>query len=159
MGAVFNNSLQITFPIRKLFETENIKFSSSGRVSHYDAEIGRWTSKDPIRFAGGDTNLYGYVGNDPINFFDPTGLLKFSDVISHAGRGLAVGAAFGVGAGLISGGIFSLPTAVGVSTAVTLGLVANQLFDEANQQFDQTQVNNITSPSRQPASVTTNMCK
>ena len=41
----------------------------------YDAEVGRWTAKDPIRFAGGDTNLYGYVLNDPVNWVDPTGLL------------------------------------------------------------------------------------
>jgi RHS repeat-associated protein len=27
----------------------------------YDAETGRWTAKDPISFAGGDFNLYGYV--------------------------------------------------------------------------------------------------
>ena len=41
----------------------------------YDAETGRWTAKDPIRFAGGDTNLYGYVLNDPVNWIDPDGLL------------------------------------------------------------------------------------
>lgn len=39
----------------------------------YDAEVGRWTSKDPIFFAGGDTNLYGYTANDPINWIDPYG--------------------------------------------------------------------------------------
>ena len=39
----------------------------------YDPETGRWTSKDPIGFAGGDTNLYGYVLNDPVNFVDPQG--------------------------------------------------------------------------------------
>ncbi|MET1257469.1 RHS repeat domain-containing protein, partial [Aliikangiella maris] len=40
----------------------------------YDASIGRWTSKDPIRFAGGDSNIYGYVFSDPINLIDPNGL-------------------------------------------------------------------------------------
>ncbi|MGH8467797.1 MAG: RHS repeat domain-containing protein [Gammaproteobacteria bacterium] len=40
----------------------------------YDPETGRWTAKDPIRFSGGDTNLYGYVLNDPLNFVDPLGL-------------------------------------------------------------------------------------
>jgi len=40
----------------------------------YDATTGRWTAKDPIRFAGGDTNLYGYVLGDPVNLFDPLGL-------------------------------------------------------------------------------------
>ena len=40
----------------------------------YDASIGRWTAKDPIRFGGGDANLYGYVSDDPINWFDSFGL-------------------------------------------------------------------------------------
>ncbi len=40
----------------------------------YDAETGRWTAKDPIRFAGGDSNLYGYVLGDPVNWIDPFGL-------------------------------------------------------------------------------------
>ena len=40
----------------------------------YDPETGRWTARDPIGFAGGDTNLYGYVFNNPISFIDPIGL-------------------------------------------------------------------------------------
>ncbi len=40
----------------------------------YAPEIGRWTAKDPIGFAGGDSNLYGYVFSDPVNFVDPLGL-------------------------------------------------------------------------------------
>jgi RHS repeat-associated protein len=43
----------------------------------YDPETGRWTTKDPILFAGGDTNVYAYVGNDPVNRFDPAGLWAF----------------------------------------------------------------------------------
>jgi len=42
----------------------------------YDVETGRWTAKDPIEFAGGDTNLYGYVLGDPVNFIDRNGLLE-----------------------------------------------------------------------------------
>ena len=39
----------------------------------YDALTGRWTTKDPWLFGGGDTSLYADVGNDPINRVDPTG--------------------------------------------------------------------------------------
>ncbi|MCL1041909.1 DUF1566 domain-containing protein [Shewanella marisflavi] len=39
----------------------------------YDAFTGRWTNKDPIRFAGGDSNLYGYVLSDPVQFIDING--------------------------------------------------------------------------------------
>lgn len=34
----------------------------------------RWTSKDPIDFSGGYSNLYGYVMGDPVNGVDPMGL-------------------------------------------------------------------------------------
>ena len=40
----------------------------------YDPDTGRWTAKDPIRFAGGDTDLYGYCLGDPVNGIDPKGL-------------------------------------------------------------------------------------
>ena len=40
----------------------------------YDPEAGRWTCKDPIGFGGGLLNLYCYVGNDPVNLVDYTGL-------------------------------------------------------------------------------------
>ncbi|MDR1530353.1 MAG: RHS repeat-associated core domain-containing protein, partial [Burkholderiales bacterium] len=39
----------------------------------YDAETGRWTAKDPILFEAGDTNLYGYALNNPVNFIDRNG--------------------------------------------------------------------------------------
>ena len=41
----------------------------------FDAQVGRWTTKDPIKFVGGDTNLYGYALNDPVNIVDPSGKL------------------------------------------------------------------------------------
>ena len=40
----------------------------------YDPRIGRWTAKDPIRWEGGQCNLYEYVGGDAVNGVDPSGL-------------------------------------------------------------------------------------
>jgi len=40
----------------------------------YDPTTGRWTSKDPILFAGGQSNLYEYCLNDPVNLVDLYGL-------------------------------------------------------------------------------------
>jgi RHS repeat-associated protein len=39
----------------------------------YDPSIGRWTTRDPALFDGGDSNGYVYVNNDPVNFSDPSG--------------------------------------------------------------------------------------
>jgi RHS repeat-associated protein len=54
----------------------------------YDAETGRWTAKDPIRFLGGDPNLYGYVLNDPVNRVDFLGL---TDIGAEAAYGETAG--------------------------------------------------------------------
>jgi RHS repeat-associated protein len=43
------------------------------RDRFYDPRLGRFTQEDPIRFSAGDMNLYRYVGNNPLNFTDPTG--------------------------------------------------------------------------------------
>lgn len=51
-------------------DTKLVRFGSRD----YDPEIGRWTAMDPVRFLGDDTNLYGYVFNDPVNLFDSDGL-------------------------------------------------------------------------------------
>jgi RHS repeat-associated protein len=46
------------------------------RARFYDPMEGRFISKDPIGFAGGDFNLYGYVSNNPENWIDPYGLIS-----------------------------------------------------------------------------------
>lgn len=73
----------------------------------YDPEVGRWTIKDPILFVGGDTNLYGYVLADPINFIDPDGT---NPVLL---------------AGIILGGILApIPTDTPITTLDEAGRVA-----------------------------------
>ncbi len=43
----------------------------------YSPELGRWISRDPIEEDGG-INLYGYVGNGPLQAVDPLGLVAFA---------------------------------------------------------------------------------
>jgi len=43
------------------------------RKRHYSPETGRFLSEDPIRFAGGDVNLYKYAYNNALKFNDPYG--------------------------------------------------------------------------------------
>ena len=63
----------------------------------YDAETGRWTAKDPILFDGGDSNLYGYVLQDPVNGIDPEGLL-FMSTVGGAMHGVSLNEAATFGA-------------------------------------------------------------
>jgi RHS repeat-associated protein len=44
------------------------------RARHYAPPTGRWLSRDPIGFVGGDFNLYRYVRNNPVRQVDPWGL-------------------------------------------------------------------------------------
>jgi len=70
----------------------------------YDADLGRWISRDPIEEAGG-LNLYGYVANDPINDTDLLGLTSgpcptFKDCFKRcfdANYGKAALGALGIG--------------------------------------------------------------
>jgi RHS repeat-associated protein len=50
------------------------------RTRYYDSLVGRFVSEDTIGFNGGDTNLYRYVANSPLNLIDPNGTSWLNDV-------------------------------------------------------------------------------
>ena len=70
-----------------------------------------WLSADPIGEAGG-MNLYGYVGGNPLNRWDPPGLCWKDDFRRSS---TWAGSAFGMGLGFLMGGgggaVASVPTA------------------------------------------------
>ena len=71
------------------FDTGLVRFGARD----YDPETGRWTTKDPISFGGGQANLYAYVGGDPINFIDITGR---NPLLAAAAVGAIEGAAIDI---------------------------------------------------------------
>ena len=86
-GSVVNNITYDAFG-NVMIETNdsvNFRFLYTGRESdpetglnynrgrYYDPTTGRFISIDPIGFAAGDSNLYRYVGNNPLFYVDPFG--------------------------------------------------------------------------------------
>jgi RHS repeat-associated protein len=45
------------------------------RARYYSPDLGRFISRDPIDITD-DVNLYGYVGNNGVNYTDPSGMAK-----------------------------------------------------------------------------------
>ncbi len=91
-------------------DTKLVRFG----VRDYDAEVGRWTAKDPILFYGGQLDLYGYVLNDPINRRDPSGLEDIADYVAKNAD-----AAVNWGAGAL-GALSGVLTGAGAATAGTI---------------------------------------
>jgi RHS repeat-associated protein len=64
----------------------------------YEPVTGRWTARDPILFAGGQGNLYVYVGNSVVSSKDSNGLWVVQACIGAAiGAGINAGSAYAQG--------------------------------------------------------------
>ncbi len=63
------------------------------RARYYDPKAGRFISRDPIGFQGWDTNLFRYVGNNPVNWSDPLGLFEWANPFTYWG-GFFTGAGY-----------------------------------------------------------------
>jgi RHS repeat-associated protein len=95
------------------------------RARYYDPQSARFVSEDPLKFFGGDINLYRYVWNHPTSFRDPRGLWG-AGVTGGAGAFGGVGETASGGATASIGGVFfSDPSApLGFTSAGYLSLGA-----------------------------------
>lgn len=95
----------------------------------YDPEVGRWTSKDPIRFTAGDSNLYSYVFIDPINLVDPNGEVAVQAVASVIGATMGGYSAYQNGGNIISGaiigGVSSIISPASIVSTIAIGVAGN----------------------------------
>jgi hypothetical protein len=101
----------------------------------YSPRLGRFLQTDAIGYEGG-INIYEYVGDDPMDHSDPTGLLSWQDASNAingaletaAGTLLVIGGDAAAGGGeFFSGGLatpLALPVAAG-ATSVGVGLIGD----------------------------------
>jgi RHS repeat-associated protein len=74
----YGNPLQTTPPVTDFGYAGMFLHAASGlyltTYRAYDPYSGRWLSRDPAEELDGGINLYGYVGESPVNEIDPWGL-------------------------------------------------------------------------------------
>jgi RHS repeat-associated protein len=89
------------------------------RARYYDPQNGRFISEDPIGLAGG-INQFAYVGNAPLNWIDPVGLLGFTTGIEGSGSAFGFGGLIGLYGNFSHDS--SKPWYAGWSSSVTVNL-------------------------------------
>jgi RHS repeat-associated protein len=85
------------------------------RARYYNPDQKRFIAEDPLEFGGGDTNFYAYVGNNPVNFTDPSGNGPINGTL--AGVACAAGVVANGGLALASGGTLA-PVSVLAAAAI-----------------------------------------
>ncbi len=113
------------------------------RARYYDPLIGRFISKDPIGFAGG-INKYVYVGNSPVTYIDPLGLLNLiggvgGTLVGVTGAEGSVGVVVNTNGGLNNIG-FTGSAGIGgglnVSSDVYAGFVTGNISNVSGQTLN-----------------------
>ncbi len=80
------NSYPYLFAGREWSDPLNLMQLYYNSARNYSPGLHRFISRDPIGSAGSGANLYAYVGDDPVNATDPTGLFGFSLTFGFGGN-------------------------------------------------------------------------
>ncbi len=127
-------------------QTSGLLFTSAGDGNSigrpYDPTTGRWLSRDSIGENGG-LNLYGYVGDNPINYYDPSGTLLESPTFYEPVVDINpfFGAAF---AGYVVGqGINAIGESTGAYNAIAQEIVKRQLQKDLKTRTHQKPPNGL----------------
>ena len=106
------------FPL-KFNWRENRSADRASSYRQYDSQVGRFISRDPLLFRGGQVNLFAYSLNDPVNYVDQSGK---NPLLIIGGFGLA-GAIGNVIGTIINGNV----TFSGLADAAAVGFVSGAI--------------------------------
>ncbi|MGE4503857.1 MAG: RHS repeat domain-containing protein [Desulfovibrionaceae bacterium] len=99
----------------------------------YDPLTGRFTAMDPLGYAAGDPDLYGYCLDDPVNAVDPNGLMGMIPTDTPGGR-LLTSTLEGMAGGAITGALGGVPgVALGAWAGGTAGLFGGTVRESVQE--------------------------
>jgi RHS repeat-associated protein len=118
------------------YTAQRIDSETSGlyyyRARHYSPAWGRFLQPDPIGYGGG-SNLYAYVGNDPLNLLDPFGLMPDSTSTTWASAIALPG--FRTAGSVLSGAAIGVGTFTAVAASAILLATTTSTADRSQDEI------------------------
>jgi RHS repeat-associated protein len=110
------------FTARELDETGLYYY----RARYYSAALHWFLSEDPLGLSGLDSNFYAYVGNNPVMYSDPSGLLGPQIIATLGGALIGGGVAALTGQSIVAGMVTGAATGLAASLGgpIVAGLAA-----------------------------------